>query len=212
MSARKGQPSGKCAVCGHADQVRIELLLAGGAGQAAVGRKFNLSKDTIHRHWHNHVTMERRAMLVMGPVPRQALAAQVCEENSSVLDICHCSCGPVEAIRRRLDAAIGHAVHCSPGKLHQFLSITARTTGELAQSPLVSITNNQQNIGLMIETPEFAEFQARLVAVLRDFPEARLAVLREFEHLESSTNPPVESVPQLTQERARGEEVTEVAA
>ena len=86
MPALKGKPSGKCVVCAHPERVRIELLLAGGAGQKAIGRKFGMSKDCVHRHWHGHVTEQRRASLILGPVPRQALAAQVCEENTSGLD------------------------------------------------------------------------------------------------------------------------------
>jgi hypothetical protein len=193
MSARKGQPSGKCAVCGHADQVRIELLLAGGAGQKAVATKFGVSKDSIHRHWHGHVTMERRAMLVMGPVPRQALAAQVAEENTCVLD----NLRIVRAgLYKQFDAALEAGDRMTgallAGKLHQNLQITARITGELASSPLISINNTQNNNVAMMESPAFAAFQARLIAVLRSHPAARDDVIREFERLEAG---PAAAVP-----------------
>src|SRR5580658_3398974 len=78
--------AGGCTVCAHVERTRIELLLAGGAGQHAVGRKYGLSKDSVHRHWKNHVTEERRAALIMGPVQRMSLAAQVAEESESVLE------------------------------------------------------------------------------------------------------------------------------
>ena len=85
MPAHKGHPGG-CKVCEHVKRTRIELLLAGGAGQTAVAAKFGLSKDSVHRHWHGHVSEERRLSLIMGPVQRMELSARVCEENGSVLD------------------------------------------------------------------------------------------------------------------------------
>jgi hypothetical protein len=187
MSARKGQPSGKCAVCGHVDQVKIEILLAGGAGQTAVGKKFALSKDSIHRHWHGHVSMERRAMLIMGPVPRQALAAQVCEENTSVLD-------NLRIVRAGLwnqyDAALAagdrFGVAILAGKLHNNLQITAKITGELASSPLININNTQNNNVAMLESPAVTQLLARIIGVLRPFEDARLAMLAEFSKFEAT--------------------------
>ena len=200
MPALKGKPSGKCVVCAHPERVRIELLLAGGAGQKAIGRKFGMSKDCVHRHWHGHVTEQRRASLILGPVPRQALAAQVCEENTSVLDNLRIvRAGLWNQYDCALEAGDRIAVALLAGKLHNNLQITAKITGELASSPLVQI-NNQQNVSVMIESPEFAQFQARLIAVLRDFPDARVAVLREFERLEATADVPSSAdVPQLTQ-------------
>jgi len=188
-------------------------LLAGGAGQKAVGRKFGVSKDSIHRHWHGHVSPERRTQLIMGPVPRQALAAQVAEENTCVLDNLRIV---RSGLYKQYDAALEAGDRTTgallAGKLHQNLQITARITGELASSPLVQINNNQQNVAMLMESPDFTAFQARLIAVLRDFPEARFAVLREFERLESSSVERIESVAQLAQGGTLGEETAEAAA
>jgi len=198
MSARKGQPTGKCAVCGHVERMRIEILLASGAGQTAISRKYGMSKDSVHRHWRDHVPQERRAKLLMGPVPKQALAAQVCEENSNVLDNLRIvRAGLWNQYEAALEAGDRNAVALLAGKLHHNLLIAAKITGELASSPLVQINNNQQNVSLMLESPEFSQFQAALVAALRPFPEARLAVLAEFERLEAAEDAP--EVPQLTQ-------------
>ena len=208
MSARRGQPSGKCAVCGHIERVKIELLLAGGAGQKAVGRKFGISKDSIHRHWHGHVTAERRAQLIVGPVPRHALAAQVCEENTSVL-------ANLRIVRsglwKQFDAALEAGDRMTgallAGKLHQNLQITARITGELASSPLVQINNTQNNVAMLMDNPEFGAFQTRLIATLRNFPEARAAVLAEFERLDA----PEDVAPQLTHQGQTFENETAAA-
>jgi hypothetical protein len=184
-------------------------MLAGGAGQTAVGRKYGMSKDSVHRHWRDHVPQERRAALIMGPVPRQALAAQVCEENTSVLDNLRIvRSGLWNQYDQALAAGDRFGVAILAGKLHNNLQITAKITGELASSPLVSITNNQQNVSMLMESPDFAAFQTRLVAVLRDYPEARIAVLAEFERLEAAADTPPSDVPQLT----HGETYENVAA
>jgi hypothetical protein len=104
LPAHRGQ-NGRCTVCTHIERVRIELMLAGGAGHRAIGRKYGLTHYAVGRHWSGHVTEERKAALVLGPVQRQALAARVAEESESVLDHHKATrCG----LYARYDAAIEH--------------------------------------------------------------------------------------------------------
>jgi hypothetical protein len=181
LPAHRGH-SGGCKVCAHIERTRIELLLAGGAGQKAVGRKYGLTKDSVHRHWKNHVSEERRVALIMGPMQRQALAAQVAEESESVLD-------HHQAVRaglyRLYDAAVTAGDRTGGamlgGRLTEVNNAIARLCGQLASSPLIQ--NNTVNFYL---SPEFASFQADLVRALGPFPEARAAVLAEFERLEAA--------------------------
>jgi hypothetical protein len=182
LPAHRGHRGG-CTVCAHTERVRIELLLAGGAGQKAVGRKFGLSKDSVHRHWANHVSDERRAALMFGPVQREALASHLMEESSSVIE-------HYRAVRAGLYALYDAAVTAGDrnggallaGRLHENLGAIARLTGQLAASPLVQV--NQTNI--FLHDPAFASFQADLIRVLSRFPDARAAVLAEFERLEAA--------------------------
>ena len=55
---------------------------------------------------------------------------------------------------------------------------------------------------MMLESPEFSQLQARLVGALRDFPEARIAVLAEFERLEVASGDGAlpSAVPRLIQQ------------
>jgi hypothetical protein len=145
---------------------------------------------------------ERKANLVLGPVQRQELASRVSEESASVMD-------HLRAVRAGLyslfnvtleagDASTGALV---AGRLHENLRDIARLTGQLASSPLVQINNNQQTANFFLADPAFAAFQARLIAALRPFPEARAAIIAEFERIE----PPAalaSSAPQLTHETA----------
>jgi hypothetical protein len=73
------------------------------------------------------------------------------------------------------------------GRLHENLNAMARLTGQLANSPLVQINNQTNNI--LVNDPAFASFQADLIRVLSRFPDARDAVLAEFERLEAAPAP-----------------------
>jgi hypothetical protein len=193
-------PNGRCAVCASPERLKIELALAsGGPSQTAVARKFNLSMYAVHRHWANHVSDERKARLLVGPVQAHALAARISEENSNVLDNLRViRAGLFEQYDSALQAADRNSTALLAGKLHQNLQITARITGELASSPLVTINNNQNNVAMLTDSAPFQAFQSRLIAVLRLFPDARDAVIREFERLDSMPSSP--PAPQLTHE------------
>lgn len=185
MSWEKGRSTGRCKVCSHPERTRIELLLAGGAGQSAVGRKYDISKDSLHRHWHGHVSDERKANLILGPVQRAELAARVCEETGSVLDhLKAIRAGLYQQYNAAIEAGDRNSGALLAGKLHENLRTVARITGELASGPLVQINNSQTNVTALLDSREFATFQATLIRVLNRFPAARDAVVAEFEALE----------------------------
>jgi hypothetical protein len=81
------------------------------------------------------------------------------------------------------------------GRLHENLRDVARLTGELASSPLVQQTTNN----FFLNDPQFAAFQARLIATLRPFADARSAVIAEFSRLETPVAD--RAPPQLTHEQ-----------
>jgi hypothetical protein len=161
----------------------MELLLASGASIRAVSRKFGAPYYSLVRHWSGHVTDERRSVLMFGPVQREALASHLAEESTSVIE-------HYRAVRAGLYALYDAAVTAGDrnggallaGRLHENLAAMARLTGQLAESPLVQV--NQTNI--FINDPAFASFQADLIRALSHFPDARAAVLAEFERLEAT--------------------------
>ncbi len=203
MSWEKGRPTGRCGVCGHQERTRIELLLAGGAGQKSVADKFGLSKDSVHRHWHGHVTEERKAALLLGPVQVQALAAKVAEESESVIDHHKATrAGLYQFYSTALEAGDKTSGAMLAGRLTEVNNAIARITGELASSPLVQ-HNTQINF---TTSPEFAEFQGRLISVLNRFPEAREAVIAEFDKLEATETPATASELPALEYEPNGEE------
>jgi hypothetical protein len=182
LPEHRGRPRGHCTICQHVERTRAELLLAGAASFASVARKFTMSPDALTRHWRNHVSAERRAALIMGPVQRTALAARVAEESESVLDHHRVvRAGLYQRYGAALDAGDNMAVGLLAGRLTEINNAISRLTGELANSPLIQ--NNTVNFFM---SPEFATFQADLIRVLSRFPDAYEAVLAEFDRLEAA--------------------------
>lgn len=167
MSWKRGHPTGRCRVCGHPDRVRIELLLASGAGQKSVGDKFGLSKDSVFRHWHGHVSQERRAALLLGPAQVQALAAKVAEESESVLDHHKAvRAGLYAGFVAALEAGDRNSIGLLGGRLKDLNDSIAKMTGQLASSPLV--VNN--SLTLIMESPQVQQLFDEVVQVLAPSP------------------------------------------
>ena len=193
MPRLKGHPGG-CRVCAHPSRTQIELLLAGGAGQKAVGAKFGLSKDCIHRHWRAHVSESRKATLILGPVQQEALRARVCEEASSVIDHHRITrSGLYDLFSAALEAGDRNAGALLAGRLTEVNNAIGRLTGELASSPLVQ----QNTVNVFMHDPGFLHFMEELAEALRDHPEARAAVLRKFEELDRREAAASDAFPQL---------------
>jgi transposase-like protein len=180
--------------------VRIELqLVAGGASLNALSRKYGISRHVLSRHWSNHVSGARRAALVLGPVKQITLAAQVSEEAESVIDHYRAvRAGLYRLYDAALEAGDRNGGALVAGRLLTCLDSMARLTGQLATSPLIQ--NNVQNNFYLL--PEFASFQADLIRALSKFPEARAAVLAEFERLEA---PPLPTQQPALEHHAHGE-------
>jgi hypothetical protein len=181
MAARKRRPpkAPKCTVCGHADRGRIDLLLAGGATQSAVARKFGFHRNCIQRHFSEHLGSERRAQLVAGPVKLHELAERAAEEGLSTLDY-------LALVRSRLtqqfltasDAGDNGGAALLAGRLLECLRIAGQLNGELTRAAS-NITNNT----LVLSSPAFADLQRMLVERLRPFPDARRAVMEGLDAL-----------------------------
>jgi len=182
-SKRTG-PNGKCAVCRHPERGRIELMIARGAHQSSVARKYSLAKDAVYRHWRLHITEEFRVNLMIGPVERMGLAAQLAEESGDVLDhyrvIRAAVYGFLQAATDARDVALGLA---AAGRLKEVCDSIAKLTGSLISGPLI-----QQNVVNLNVNPEFNNFKADLVRVLVHYPDAARAVMAKFQELEAQAD------------------------
>jgi hypothetical protein len=183
MPAHRGRPGG-CKVCGHVGRVEMEVQLAAGATQQAVASKFGVSYHSLHRHWHGHVSAERRAAL-QGAAPSQAMTARAYDENERVLDgLRFVRGGLYRSFGVAMESGDRRSVAQLAGKLHENLSISGHITKELVQGSLVTI--NQTNVTAVLDSPQYKALQARMIAVLRRHPAALSDVVAEFEQLERS--------------------------
>jgi len=187
--AAKGAPTGRarCQVCQSPQRSEIELMLAGGgASFAAIGRSVQINHQALRRHWLRHVPETAKVRLKLGPVSLATLTDRVAKEGTSVIDNLRLvRAGLFHQFDVALQAADSHGTALLASKLHENFRIAGRITGELAHSSLVTINNSQTNITQLFESPEFAEFGARLIRILSRHPAARDEVLVEFKRAQA---------------------------
>lgn len=73
--------SQRCTVCRHADRLAIEHTLACGGGQNATAERFGLSKDSVSRHWANHVSDTWKASAQIGPFRSRDQLERICLDH-----------------------------------------------------------------------------------------------------------------------------------
>ena len=187
------KPGPKCSVCNHPEVRRIELLRAGGASLDSLAEKFDLSRDSINRHWHNHVTPEAKATYLAGADTLDALRDKAAAESDSVLDY-------LKIVRTTL---LSHMLACSEagdsrgvalvaGTLVSALERLAKVTGQLS-----SITS-QTNINVaLVNSPEFMQLGADLLRGLAPMPAARTVVAQILRAREAGVDPVTLPPPRL---------------
>jgi hypothetical protein len=169
----KGERSGKCAICRHPEKYRIELLLAGAASVRAICARFEVQKNACWRHGKLHMSQERRAALIAGPLKMHQLADKANELDLSLLDY-------MSVVRSTLllqfttasEAGDRNGVAIVGGRLLEALRLQAQLTGEITKATS-TVTNNVA----VINHPFMADLQAMLIRVLSPYPEARQAVI-----------------------------------
>jgi hypothetical protein len=179
MPVRRGELSGTCSICRHSQRYRIELALVSGASRTAVAKRFSVSGDAAGRHLRNHVSPERRAQLVAGPLKLHELAERAAEADQGLQD--HLAIIRTSLMAQFLAAAEvndRHGIALIGARVLECLRLEAQVNGELSKST-ATITNNT----LVLASPLMAELQAMLAARLRPFPDACRAVLEGLREL-----------------------------
>jgi hypothetical protein len=193
---RKKRLSTTCTICKHLERHRIEMLRIGGASLDALAEKFGVGRDAIFRHVANHVEPEMRANYLAGPIALHQLAQRAADEGVSLLD--YLSIVRSTLIRMfDVAASVGdrNGVAVISGRLLETLREIGKFTGELRDVGNVTVNNNL----LVLQSPLFAEAQLAVIGALKDFPDARTAVIRELRALEERKK--AESTPRLIEHR-----------
>jgi hypothetical protein len=186
---------GRCAVCKHPDRAKIEGLRAGGASLRALAERFGLTgKDAVHYHFKHCVSPERRASLMIGPAQWESLSNQAAQESRSLLERMNVA---TSILFKRFvacaEAGADFPLIGIAGKLQRLFKDYATLTGQLREiSTSINITQNTVNL---IASPQFVALQSGLIAIAREHPEAKPAIitlLRSLDRPESAHAPMLE--------------------
>jgi hypothetical protein len=175
----------RCKTCHHPNRADIDVALARGFNAGELSRKFGLPISSVQRHRRNgHVPP---SVIAAFPKHRsdlsvEALAQLRADESAGVL--LHL------AQQRRLllkaqDAAEAEgdrewSIRCTTA-LHRNIELTARAVGEFAQHERA--VNQTANLTIMM-TADYVKLRAGLIAALRPYPAARVAVGKVLAELE----------------------------
>ncbi|MGB3271812.1 MAG: hypothetical protein WBA66_02790 [Xanthobacteraceae bacterium] len=181
------------------------MLRAGGGGLDALAKKFGVSKDSIHRHWHLHVPSEIKSAYLAGPGDLASFVEKAAKEGDSILDYLRLCRGVLTAqIAATTEAGDARAAAYVADKLRLLLETIAKVTGELGNLASVTI-NNTTNVAVLSEHPAFLRLQATILRSLAKHPEARAAVvaaLRQLDHENAQAALPAPAKPDMVVDHA----------
>ncbi|MGH8227774.1 MAG: hypothetical protein ACREU3_07725 [Steroidobacteraceae bacterium] len=165
-----------------------------------------MSPHALKRHFKQHVSEDRLASLLSAR-QRQEFMATVIDASEGAIE--HAK-GVRAGLEQRFYAVLraatdDMALTSLARELRQVNDSIARMSGELASSPLVSVTNNQMSIAVLMESPEMARFWAEVVEALHDLPNfseihGRLSAF--VGRLERADNSPIAALPAPVEEAA----------
>jgi len=172
MTAKK--PGRTCQCCAHPRVADLDRDLVRGDKPSAVGRKYGLHPDAVHRHARNHLTEEQRREIAV-EIKRDRAQAVATELNDERLDISN----TYEALARRVERLITKAEEAdndtlalaSMEGLRKVLHDIATMQGKLAQQLTVQVS--------LMESREWIELRVILEGIFRDHPAAGAAFLEQ---------------------------------
>jgi hypothetical protein len=177
-----------CAVCRSPDRAAVELGLANGTSCRILGSRYDLHRDAVWRHGHNHMTAKLKARLKAAAFDAEVDLDQIrIEESESLLQ-------HLRAVRARLYRGIDNAEQFGnlsdlakmSTQIHRNIELTGKLVGDLRTGTVV---NN------LILTGEYHELRTGLVLALKPHPAARLAVVELLQSLEATHAPAIEHQP-----------------
>jgi transposase-like protein len=185
MKRGRGNPNIRCSICVHEQRHRIELALVSGASRQAVARKFGVSPHAAWRHSVNHVTPERRAQLIAGPLKLHELAERATEAELTLqqyLGMLRSSL--FEQYLQAVEVGDRPGFSLIAGRLAEVLRLEGQVNGEISKATSI-ITNNVA----ILSSPLLADLRSMLLERLASFPEARAAVVAGLRELAARAAP-----------------------
>lgn len=168
-------------------------MRAGGASLDSLAEKFKVSRDSIARHWRDHVSPELKATYLAGPSELATLMEKAAKEGDSVLDYLRlCRTTLTAQLAAMAEAGDGRGAAIVAGQLTRTLETIGRVTGELGALAGNNLTINNT---LILNSPEFAKAQATILRALAPYHDARMAVVRALRDLDTDAAAPSLAAP-----------------
>jgi hypothetical protein len=160
-----------------------------GASLDNVSRKFSISRDALHRHFHNgHVTEDARAQY-LADAPLAELAQLAASEGISVLQYLSLVRSILMAeFQLASQAHAHHATSALAGRLNETLKLIGSISGEMSELARSVTINGNVNI---LNHPQVAAFQAVILEALEpaEFERARQAVVMRLRSFDAESAP-----------------------
>ena len=155
----------RCSICAHPDALAIDEALVGGDSAREVAQRFAVSKDAIHRHRRNGHIVE------------------AIQHAADVADVAHGDAilNRVRDLERRALAILDTAERAGSLGVALVAIREARSTIELTAKLVGDLDTGGVNV--VIQSPEWVEVRAVVVAALEHHPEARAEVAASLEAL-----------------------------
>jgi hypothetical protein len=185
MTARKLSKKPRCICCNHPDRVLIEAARVAGMSLDSIAARYEISRDSVHRHMKDHVTVDQRADY-LADVPLKDLASKAAETGLSVLE-------HLRIVRAALmtEFQLATSMHSQmattslAGKLIEVNRAIGQISGEMSNLAVGHLTiNSTTNI---LNSPVFGNVTATLLQALTPHPEARAAVIQALQLMDQTT-------------------------
>jgi hypothetical protein len=175
----------RCLTCYHPNRADIDVALARGFNCGEVSKKYGLPIGSVQRHKRTgHIPP---SVIAAFPKHRSDLSAEAlsqlrCDESAGILLNLAAQRRLLLEIQDEAEAENDRdlILRCNAG-IHKNVELTARAVGEFAQHErAVTQTANLT----MLMTPDYVKLRAGLIAALRPYPAARVAVGKVLAEIE----------------------------
>jgi hypothetical protein len=165
----------------HPRRGEIEADIARGVSERVVARKYDISKDSVHRWSKTKIPPQLRAQRYVGLLNATSdLETLRIEESDGLLK--NLAMQRMRLLHAQDKAAQKDnllAISYLSGQVHKNLELVGRYLGEFAKHTV------QTNISILIQ-PEYLKLRSALLQALGPYPEAKQAVVSALHQLEST--------------------------
>jgi hypothetical protein len=152
-----------CTVCAHAEREAIDKLLVAGEGLRDIAGRYGLSKSALERHKANHL-------------PASLAQAKEAAEVAQADDLL----GQLRKLQRITLGLLSKAY--SAGDLRTAVAAVGQARGNLELlGKLLGQLDERAQVNVLVASPEWLALRARILTVLENYPEARLALAAALE-------------------------------